>query len=159
MQVIQLSPTDSYSQASVYSVMNHSHDRRIRQKTLDFYRNGFNHFLSRNGTIIWLVGLDESNNKVGISGCAFGCITKQVMHSITTIHPEFRNLGYGKLLIHAKLQILRETYPRASYRSYVNVDNEYSIKMCSGIGLTISGEGKREREGKNTTRFFVFEDL
>ena len=153
MKVIQLSPTDSYSRNSVYSVLNHSHDKRIRQVTLDFYRNGFTHFLSRNGIIIWLIGLDDNNNKVGISGCAFGCKSKQVIHSITTVHPEFRNLGHGKELMHAKLQILRETYPRASYRSFVNINNEYSIKMCSGVGLTISDEGKRERDGKDPTSF------
>ena len=158
MEVIQLSPTDSFSQGAVYSILNHSHDRRIRQKTLDFYRNGFSHFLGRNGVILWLVGLDDNNNKVGISGCAFGCLTKQVIHSITVVHPDFRNHGYGKLLLHAKLQILRGTYPRAKYRSYVNIDNEYSIKMCSGVGLTISSEGQRDREDKEPTKFFVFED-
>jgi len=159
MDVVQLSMCDSFSRDSIFSVLNHSHDKRIRQKTLDFYRNGFKEVLTKNGIVIWLVGIDKFCNKVGVTGCAFGCKTKQIMHSITTVLPEFRHLGYGKKLLNAKLEILRNKYPKASYRSYVNVNNEYSIKMCSGVGLTISSKGKRKREDKEPTNFFVFEDI
>lgn len=159
MEIIQLAPTDSFCRTVVYSIMNSSHDRRIRGETLDFYRNGRIKFLKKNGVIIWLVGIDDESNKIGISGCAFGCKSKQVIHSITTVLPEFRKMGYGKKLLNAKMEILRKQYPKAKYRSFVNINNEPSIKMCSAVGLIISGEGTRKRPGKEPTKFYTFEDM
>jgi ribosomal protein S18 acetylase RimI-like enzyme len=158
MEALQFSIDDAFSRDSVFNVLNGSHDRRIRQKTLDFYRNGYPSFLKKNGTIIWLVGIDDVCNKIGISGCAFGCKSKQVIHSFTAVHPEFRRLGYGKKLLSAKLHILRTRHPKAMYRSYVNMKNTASIKMCSGVGLIITDEGKRKRKGKSPTHFYVFEE-
>lgn len=156
MEIIQVSPTDSLAKKTVYDILNHSHDKRIKQKTLDFYRNGIEKFLSRNGVVIWLIGIDASSNKVGITGCAFGCKSKQVIHSITVVSPNFRKLGYGKMLLNAKLGILRKEYSKIKYRSYVSINNQPSIKMCAGVGLIITDEGSREREGKEPTSFFVF---
>jgi len=156
MEIIQLSPTDSLTKKTVYEILNHSHDKRIRQKTLDFYRNGIENFLKRNGAVIWLVCIDDSSIKVGISACAFGCKTKQVIHSITTVHPNYRKMGYGKKLLNAKVEILAKEYPKTKYRSYVNINNQASIKMCSGVGLVITDEGTRKRREKDPTSFFVF---
>ena len=159
MNVLQLSTGDSFSRSMVHEILNSSHDKRIRQKTLDFYRTATSPFLMRNGVVIWLVGIDDSNNKVGLSACAFGCKTRQVIHSITIVAEPFRRMGHGRKLLSTKMSLLRTLYPDASYRSFVNINNQASIRMCSGIGLMITDEGERERRGKKPTQFYVFEDL
>ena len=158
MKVIQLASTDTFAISTVYSILNHSHDRRIRQKTLSFYRNGKANFLNRNGIILWFVGFADGN-QVGITCCAFGCKSKQVYHSITTVLPNFRRMGYGKKLLNAKMETLRKEYPDVKYRSFVNINNEPSIRMCSAVGLIISGDGERIREEKEPTKFHIFEDM
>jgi GNAT superfamily N-acetyltransferase len=158
MNLIQLSANDSYFKTFVISVLNTSHNSKIRQKTLDFYRNGISDFLLKNGAVICVAGVDDIGCKIGISCCAFGIKSKSVIHSITVVDSRFRNNGYGKKLLNAKIQILRNEYPTIFYKSYVNVDNKYSILMCSAIGLIIDGEGQREREGKEPSKFLIFKD-
>ncbi len=160
MKIFQVYPNDSLARESVTTVLNSYHDKRIRQKTLDFYRNGCVSLLSKNGSVVWLVSIDEDSGlRTGISLCAFGAKTKKVMHSITVVHAEFRRVGLGKLLLSSKMKILRKRHPNISYKSFVNINNEPSVKMCVSAGLIITDKGSRERTNSEPTEFFIFEDI
>ncbi len=160
MKIFQVYPDDPLAKESVTTILNNNHDKRIRQKTLDFYRNGCTSLLTKNGSVIWLVSIDEDSGlKTGISLCAFGAKTKKVMHSITVVHAEFRRIGLGKSLLSSKMNILRNRHSNVSYKSFVNINNEPSVKMCVSAGLVITDKGSRERTNSEPTEFFVFEDI
>lgn len=159
MRILQVHPGDYLARNAVRDVLNRHHDKRIKQKTLDFYRTTFINALNDGGSVIFLVGFDDDGVPIAISAIANVEDGKYAKHSITVVDSTARKKGLGKKILSAKMNIFRNISPSKTYRGYVNKNNEQSIKMCSSVGLIISGEGARDRgEDREPTEFFIFED-
>lgn len=149
---------DLLTASTIQGVMNHGHDGRIRQSTLDFYRQKWRKFNKRKksgGEILFLVAIGD-NEPVGMSACALPRRDNKVWNSLTVVHPNHRQNGMGSLLLRAKIDCINDLYPNHYLKTFVSKQNEQSIKLCKSAGLNVVGEGLREREGKDPTEFFVF---
>ncbi len=160
MHIFQVHIGDTLARKSIYSALNPGHEGKIRQKTLDFYRNRYSYKLKNGWSIIFIIAIPkEEQEPIAISACAVGRKTKRFKHSLTIVNPNYRRIGVGKTVLRAKLDVLKSWFPDVKYKSFVNMDNAPSIALCNSSNLYISGEGTRERQDKDPTDFYIFEEI
>lgn len=157
MEIVQVHPEDSLAREAITRVLNQNHDGKIRQASLDFYRHDYRRFISKKtcgGEIIFIVGILD-RMPVALSLCSILRKEGRAINSLTVVHKDNRKLRIGTKALSAKLLILRWLYPWISFSSYVGKKNVKAVSMCLSSGLSISGEGRRQRDGKKSTEFFV----
>lgn len=157
-EIVRVHISDNMAFSTVMGILNHGHEGRIRQKTLDFYRHTwrlFNKGKKSGGEILFLIAMID-NEQVGMSACAIPRKDENVWHSITVVHPNFRRQGVGQTLLAAKMLIMKRDYPEWILRTFVSKANEPSVNMCKSVSMEIVREGVRTRENKEPTEFFVF---
>lgn len=157
-RIFRVHASDFLASQAVVSVLNTGHNRRIKQSTLDFYRAKWRNFNSKKrcgGEILFLVGIVD-NEPISISTCAIPRTDENIWHSITVVHPNFRHSGFGTEILKEKIRCLDRFYPKHNHMAFVSQTNDNSIKMCLSAGLDIIGEGTREREDREPTKFFIF---
>lgn len=157
--IYQFHANDPIVTKTIGLVLNAGHDKKIKTRTLTFYRNAYltKRFIEKKGNIIFLVGL-INHDPIAVSACAIGKKSQYTMHSFTIVHPSFRNLSVGSLMLQAKLALLEKYHPEATIKFFISKTNEAAIKLCKGVDLRIVGEGTREREDRDPTHFFIFSD-
>jgi len=98
--------------------------KRIRQTSIDFYRHTDDEkdFIS--------LGIYQDSILFGVTAGAFSN-----QFGITLIDEQFRNKGYGTLLLQHKINFFREK--KISYRTLVAEDNLQSRRMCEKVKLSI----------------------
>lgn len=156
--IVQIHPNDSLGRDAIIRVLNQHHDGRIRQKCIDFHRHDYKKFIEKQkagGEVVFMVGI-EDNVPIAISMCAILRKENRAINSLTIVDEYHRKRGVGQSILAAKLLVLRWIYPEVAYSTYVGKRNRRAIKMCDAVGLAQVGEGKRDREDKRPTSFYVY---
>lgn len=155
IKIIRVHSGDLLARQSINTIMNPGHDGRVRQSILSFYREGFRNFLDKTtGDVLFLLALLDSS-PVGMSSCQIIYNRKRNYKSTTIVNPEYRRLGAGKMLLETKIEMLKVFFPTIQHLSFVSKENESAVMMCKSSGLKIVDEGKRNREDKEPTSYFV----
>ena len=135
-------------------------DRRLRQETLDYYKNE----LPRRHEIV-CISARIGEELIGLTGCALD-ENKNVLHSYTVVHPDYRGKQVGFALLQAKLILFK--HRRLKFISTVADDNVASRRNMEKNGLKIVREipgertrynRKTDKEEKQAYKILVFEDV
>ncbi len=117
--------------------------KRIRQTSVDFYRNAteLKDFVA--------FGIYHEDKLFGVTAGAFSN-----QFGITLVDEQFRNKGHGTFLLRNKINHFRER--KIQYRTLVAEDNAQSRKMCEKTNLLVDGitEGTRS-SGKYNIYHYV----
>lgn len=100
--------------------------KRIRQTSVDFYRNAteLKDFVA--------FGIYHEDKLFGVTAGAFSN-----QFGITLVDEQFRNMGYGTFLLQHKINHFRRI--RIPYRTLVAEDNRQSRRMCEKTQLLLDG--------------------
>jgi GNAT superfamily N-acetyltransferase len=135
---------------AVVRVLNQHHSKRIKQTNLDFYRHDYAKFVSMKqfgGEILFIIALKDGS-PVGISACSIARKTGNASRSITVVNKNFRRNGIGKMLLAAKVAILRWQYPGTPLTTNIAKDNIGAVKMADANRLYLLETRSREEDGK-----------
>lgn len=154
--IVQIHPNDSLARRAVFDILNRHSDKRIRQAVLDFWRRDYTDFIKhkRGGDTIFLVDFRQ-RGIVGISCAAILRNSRRCFNSLTVVSRNHRNNGIGTNLLKSKIRLIETRYSDSFLVTYTSKANKHSIKMCESAGLHIIDEGRREREDKEPTEFYV----
>lgn len=161
MEIVRVPPDDPIANAAIYSVLSRSHDKRIKQKNLDFYRETYKEFIEKDrGNVVFLVPLIDGDPR-GLSVCQIRNDKNRNFKSFTVVEKSLRRRGIGKALLRRKLTILRKHYKNIMHLSFVNVSNKAGIALCNSSGLVVIGEGARkqkkgEKSKSKKSSFLIF---
>ncbi len=111
-------------------IQDHS-DRRIRQETMDFFRN-------RTEKDVVVTATLPGGELVGVTAC-----NEESQFSFTVVHREYRKKGIATALVALKKDIL--TSRGKHFTSWVAKDNIASTKVMRKIGLIEVDNEKRRR--------------
>lgn len=154
--LIQVHPKDGLAQNAVARVLNLHHGKRIKQSNLNFYRRDYDKFLNYKkigGEVIMIVAM-KNCAPVGLSCCSVSRVTGNASRSITVVDKRFRRHGIGKLLLSAKIGLLRWQYSGTHLTTFVAKDNDSAIRICEENKLhLVSEQTKQGEDGKEYTFF------
>lgn len=152
MHLYQLHPSDPYASKGIATLFWRC-GGRIPIRVRNFWRSGVTSYVKSGGETIFVCAIFDGF-MAGASMCKISRKSDKAYCSTTIVDRDYQNKGVGGIVLGAKLEILRSSYPDHYLGTFVGSLNKFALKMCLNNGLRVAEKRERERPGKDANVFY-----